>query len=296
MSDRAKDSFSSHPNVGYSDFSDELLAALPGLPEKEARCAQYMRLNVASIAYETGRTLAEKAGVSEVTVGRLLRRLGYDGLKGLKKVLQTHAFEQRVAVSDAPGEGDALPPALAERLKLEQSAVAAVYRQASSPIWAEMLATLRRADAVFVTGFQSVRGLAEDTARRLSLARPHVRFLAAHDDMLGEWLHAPAREARECLLLIDVVPYAREAKRLVEIAKEQGRAVVIISDEYCHWGDGLADYVVYAPSRSNLFLESTTGLCAALNLLINGVAEGAPEAVQERLDAWKTLSRKIEIF
>ncbi len=63
--------------TGFSSFSqanfDELLIRLQGeipkLPRQEARLAQYVTLNQSSLGLETGKTLAEKAGVPEVTVG-----------------------------------------------------------------------------------------------------------------------------------------------------------------------------------------------------------------------------------
>src|SRR3546814_6002377 len=70
-----------------------------------------------------------------------------------------------------------------------------------------------------------------------------------------------SREASQsCLLLVDVVPYARESADLARLAKEQGRRCIVVSDEYCHWGREVADAVIYAPSRTGLFLESTVGI------------------------------------
>ena len=63
---------------------------LPNLPKQEARVAQYMLLNVTTLGPETGKSLAIRVGVAEITVGRLMRRLGYNGTKDLKELLRQH--------------------------------------------------------------------------------------------------------------------------------------------------------------------------------------------------------------
>ena len=98
------------------------------------------------------------------------------------------------------------------------------------------------------------------------------------------------------MLLVDVVPYATESQTLARIAREQGRRVVVVSDEYCHWAAEAADAAIYAPSSTGVFLESTLGLNAALALLIDGVASTNAAASPQRLKEWKACSRRLKIF
>ncbi len=55
------------------------------LPHKQRRLAQYMLRNSGDMCYLTLRQLAERAGVSEVTVLRLCRALGLDGFNAMKE-------------------------------------------------------------------------------------------------------------------------------------------------------------------------------------------------------------------
>jgi DNA-binding MurR/RpiR family transcriptional regulator len=83
-----KEGLSSLSQTGFLTLEEQLDAVLPELSNLEAQVAQYMRLNIGDLSFETGASLAEKVGVSEVTVSRLLRRLGYEGMRGLKKELR----------------------------------------------------------------------------------------------------------------------------------------------------------------------------------------------------------------
>jgi DNA-binding MurR/RpiR family transcriptional regulator len=152
---------------------------------------------------------------------------------------------------------------------------------------------MRGAPALHATGFQSVRGIAEDFARRLALARRGVAYLSPHDGMLGEWLDHGDGDG---LILVDVVPYARESTELARLARAQGRSVVVVSDEFCHWSRELADAAIHAPPRTGLFLESTLGIAAALGLLVDAAARTEPAGAQERLTRWKANSRRLGLF
>src|SRR5699024_1824881 len=121
--------------------------------------------------------------------------------------------------------------------------------------------------------------------------------LSPHDGMLAEWAQIDGQLAMEtCLVIVDVVPYAREAINLARLAKEQGRGCIVVSDEYCHWSRGIADAVVYAPSRTGLFLESTVGISLALGLLVNAAAAAHPEESGERLRQWKAHAKRLRLF
>jgi DNA-binding MurR/RpiR family transcriptional regulator len=282
--------FVSYPQGSFEEFVAALEKALPALPRQEAKLAQAMLLNLDMLALETGKSLAEKVGVPEVTVGRLLRRLGCDGMRELKRLLR-----QQYSVTGAfpDTRGDVLP-ALGSVLEAEIAAVTSVFQQTTSPAWHRAVELARGAAQVHVTGFQSVRGIAEDFARRLALARPGVAYLSPHDGMLGEWLDGDGAGA--CLIVVDVVPYAREATELARIARAQGRGIVVVSDEFCHWSREHADAAVYAPSRTGLYLESTLGLVAALSLLVDAVARAEADGAQERLTRWKSNSRRLGLF
>lgn len=283
--------FVSYHDGTLEDLLSRMRAELPGLPKQEAKVAQYILLNLDGLSFETGRTIARKVSVSEVTVGRTLRRFGCNSVKGLKALLQ----KQYTVAGSMPVTRGELSYLWRDRLNAEQAVLQTVFEQREASVFEEARRALAGAHEVFVTGFQTVRGLAEDSARRLSLARPRVRYLSPHDGMAAEWI-GDLEASRSCLLLIDVVPYATESQTLARMAREQGRWVVVVSDEYCHWAAEDADAAIYAPSSTGLFLESTIGINAALALLIDAVASSNAAASAQRLKDWKVSSRRLKIF
>jgi DNA-binding MurR/RpiR family transcriptional regulator len=117
--------------------------------------------------------------------------------------------------------------------------------------------------------------------------------------MLTEWLETPPNKGRrinECLILIDVVHYAREAPILARLCNETDRSLVIVTDEMCHWAKSHTDLVIHASTRSGLFLDSTVAITAALNLIVHAVAKESSAEVADRLQEWRAAARALNLF
>ncbi len=147
----------------------------PNSPSRRLGLAQFVSLNISSLGLETGKSLAEKAGVSEVTVGRLLRRLGCDGMKGLKQLLREH---YSVTTASFVTDGD-IPLRFVETLEAEVQGLTNVFNQTQGDNWEEVIRLVSTSETIYATGFQSIRGTVEDFARRMALARKNVHFLSA---------------------------------------------------------------------------------------------------------------------
>lgn len=293
-----KSAFSSHPKVEHARAAERIQALLPQLPRQEARVAQYMLLNLDDLVFQNGVSIAKKAGASEVTVSRLLSRLGYRGMAGLKRELRSRRSSAHLGL-DVEDNAAIDDDVLRHALDAEVRALISVFSHTTETRWAEAVRAVAEARSVFVTGFQTVRGAAEDFSRRLALVRDEVRFFSAHDGMLGEWIDngaAPRDGPRDCLIIIDVVPYAQEAPTLAEMSRSAGRDVVVLTDEFCHWAKPRSDFVFHAPSKNGLLLESTGALVSLANVLVHGVAERDVAKTERRLRSWQATTRKLNVF
>jgi DNA-binding MurR/RpiR family transcriptional regulator len=272
-----------------------LKAILPELTKSEARIAQWLMLNLASVGLETGASIAAKTGVSEITVSRFLRRIGYRGMAALKEELQASGFNLQLHGADRYLR--LLDGELGMLIKRDAEAILGLGAQIAKREWAEAVAAIDAADEVFVTGFQTIRGLAEDFARRLSIVRGSVRFVDAHDSGLAEWIPSLRRgQERRCLILVDMVPYAREALTITQMARRLGMEVVVVTDELNTWAGDHTPYVFHAATKVGAFLESTGPLATILNLITHAVAGRNPEKARNRLAQWPEVLRELELY
>ncbi|MDO6966606.1 MurR/RpiR family transcriptional regulator [Rhizobium alvei] len=274
----------------------KLQSLIPELTATEARIAHFIIAHIDQIPFESGSSLARKVYVSEISVSRFLRRAGYKGIAGLKLELKVEAVNER-HLSDDSNNAE-WPDIYAEVRANEIRSIERLFEEFKYAPWRDLVQTATLAEQVFVTGFQALRGTAEDFSRRLALARHNVRFLSAHDDMLGEWLSyiGDSQPKPMVLILIDGVPYANDGLKVAQIAKENGMKVIVISDEFCDWAHDVADHTMFAASGSGLFIESTVALTLILNVLVDAVARGSNGNSTLRLDRWQILMRRLNIF
>lgn len=266
------------------------LQAVDGdLTRSEAMLAQWLTLNEAVIGLETGASIASKTRVSEITVSRFLRRLGYKGLAALKAELQSSGAASMPSASSIR----LLDGETGDLIRRDAEAVLALSDQVARPEWAQAIEAIQQAAHVYVTGFQTVRGVAEDFARRLAIVRPSVQFLSPHDGGLAEWIAPPPGAV---MFLIDTIPYAREAEPVVAQAARSGMMVVVATDELNTWAVAHTPFVFHVAAKSGAFVESTGPLASLLNLITHAVAKLDPERAKARLNVWPGLIRDLQLF
>ncbi|MFA9230721.1 MAG: MurR/RpiR family transcriptional regulator [Microgenomates group bacterium] len=265
------------------------------LTKSEAIIAQWLTLNEATLGLETGASVAAKTGVSEITVSRFLKRAGFKGLQGLKEDLQAELVHAHIS----PGERyfRLLEGEIGAILKRDAEAVLTLAQEVDKPVWPLAIDAIASADEVFVVGFQTVRGIAEDFTRRLSIVRGSVRFLSPHDGGLVEWIPSFRRaDEKRCLVLVDMAPYAREALPIVQAARRLGIAVVVVTDELNTWAVRETPFVFHVTTKVDAFLESTGPMTTLMNVFIHAVAEKAPEKARKRIKDWPPIMRDLKIY
>ncbi|MDR0809087.1 MAG: MurR/RpiR family transcriptional regulator [Gemmobacter sp.] len=283
------------PLAEDSPLAARLRGIFGSLTKSEAVIAQWLVLNEATLGLETGASIASKTGVSEITVSRFMKRAGYKGLQGLKEDLQAALVHAHVSPSDRyfrllDGEIGAI-------LKRDADAVLALAHEVEKPAWPQAIDTIAAADEVFVTGFQTIRGIAEDFARRLAIVRGSVRFMSPHDSGLVEWIPSCRRsEEACCLVMIDMAPYAREALPIVQTARRLGIRVVVVTDELNTWAGAETPFVFHVATKVDAFLESTGPMTTLMNVMIHEVAGRSPEKSRKRIKDWPPIMRGLGLY
>jgi len=265
---------------------ERLTKANGSTSKAERALASYMLAELANLPFETAASLAEKVSVSEPTVGRFCRSLGYASFKDLKGHLKRDIGDQPWLIGDRLQDLQARyhsgEDQLVRGLELEMAALVAVYEIAHSPAWAVVVRRLATAKAVFAAGFQTERGMAQIFVNQLQYLRDGVELL---DLGGGNFAQVLARnDADAALVIFEARRYSRLARMLAEEAKAAGIPVTLITDPYCDWGNDLADELFVVPTEFNLFWESTAQMASLANLLVNGVFMELGPEVENRMN------------
>ena len=260
--------------------ADILRVRYDSLTVSERMIVGWLLDNLAAVPFETATSLGARVGVSAMTVGRLLKSLGYDGMTALKADLRRDLLQPEMG--EAPW---LLAPATTAdiRLQRETAAIADVYSRAETAEWAAVVALLAGASQVLVAGFQTERGLAAGFAHHLGYVRAGVRSLDAGAGLYAEITEAGAADV---MVLIDLRRYSRHFRLLAEAAVARGVPLVVVTDPYCPWVRDVTPYILTAEVALGHFWDMNTALASLLNLLVDDVVRviGA-EPVHARLAA-----------
>lgn len=276
----------------------ERLAQMQDLSKGESEVALWVDRHYDRLPFANVSDLAEGAGVSDMTVSRFARRLGYKNFKAFKAAA---AADYR-----GTGPGESLKRArriavakgtdseLSDQLQLELDAIIEVYALAATDTWRAAHDVIEAAETVNITGFQGVKGMAMDFATRLKYTRPGIRYA---DGRSGNWSEIfIERPDRTCVVLIDIVPYAHESVKIADLCRERNIPLIVITDRYSPWPRQYTPHVLSVTTATNAFLDSTAGLSALLGLFINGVTARLGKDVKTRLAEMKKLTAHFDPY
>lgn len=286
------------PNNIPSGPARERVTNARNLSKAESEVALWVERNFDNLPFETAADLAVGAGVSEMTVSRFVRRLGYENFKAFKAAVNAEFRKsdsdegslrsRRIAIPDGTGSE------LDAQLQLELDAIVEVYRMAATPQWDAALDVVQKAQHVNITGFQGVKGTAMDFTTRLKYARPGVRFA---DGRSGNWSELFIEEPQtSCVIMVEVVPYAHEAVKVAELCLRRDVPLIMVTDQYSAWPRKYTPHVLSVATSTRTFLDSTAGIAALLGLFLSGITARVGAPAQDRLREMRELAAHFDPF
>lgn len=258
---------------------------LSELSTAEQAVAAHLAAHPEQVPFETAESIAKRLGISSMTVGRTLKALGYRGLGDVRAEMRTEVPE----AAAAPWARRGIPSPVvkdvdrARALRAELEAIESIHAMAQTPMWHAAVGLIASADRVFVTGFQTERGLAMAFADQLAYVRPDVRHLSVADRAFADM--RTEASAKSCLVMLDCRRYSRWFRLLAQKAAQLGIPVVIVTDAYCRWATELTPHALRVRTDSGRFWDNNAPLASLLNLLLEDVIERLGDAVYAQLDA-----------
>lgn len=252
----------------------------------ERSIASYMLGNLTSLPFETASTVAAKVGLSEPSVGRFCRSIGYKHFKELKADLKAD-------IGDGPWLiGDRLKnyrdrsrrgnDELARGLDLEIAALVSNYELARTREWKRAVKRLAHVPDIFIAGFQTERGLAQYMVNQLHYLRPNVHLVDIAAGNFSEVLLADPRKIN--LIVIEARRYSRLARLLAVEARAAGIATTLITDTFCDWAHDLVSEVFSVQTDINQFWDSTSPIASLIALLVNSIFNELGPSVEQRMN------------
>ena len=248
--------------------------------------ANYIERNLAEIPFETARSIATRLELSPMTVGRYLRRMGFDGLDQLKHELRRGSSNPAWQVKgpvDRFREDIREGKLLAGLIQQQIDNLGRIYELTAAPEWQQTIDALVSASEVYVAAYQNVRGIAQYFASQLSYTRPRVQFVDGSVEGRVLFLH-------------DVRRFAAKARPLAMEARRMGVKVVLLTDEFCPWGPEVSDICLVVPGSHGPLWDGSATIIAVMDLMLSNIIVLLGDEVGERVDLLTRLQNTFGDF
>ena len=260
-----------------------------------AAFGSWLLAHAAQIPFETAESIGQASGTSGITVGRFLRKLGYRNLEDAKKSLrdpyQPWGMNERL---DSWQQQRPLSSRLQHALSLEVDAITQVYQLAQTDAFRQVVHNLAHADAVFVLGIQSTRGIANAFFSHLEYLRPRVSY---SEGASGSWVESlNSGFSHPYVVLTDTRTYSTMARQYCRVASEKGIPLALITDIWCPWARDYPMDLLQVKTDTGHFWDSLAPVSCLFNLLLSGVVEALGEALPARLAVNRQLQQEFGQF
>lgn len=245
--------------------------------------AAYILANLKDLPFENSAVVAQKLAISESTVGRFCRALGYKHFKDLKNELKDDLGDSPWLIGDRlrafQQEGTDNP--LVGSLQLEIAALVRVYEYTRTEPWHVATARLARSPQIFVAGFGTERGIACSMAHMLQYLRTGVHLVDGASGHFGEVLLAPPADSM--LIVYEARRHSRQSLLLCSEACKRGIPVTLITDNFCEWAEQNANEVFRVSTELDLLWDSTSTMLSLTHLMINDMSKQLGPEMEEHL-------------
>lgn len=258
--------------------------------------AEHLARNPADLSYASAAAIAAASGVSEATVIRLARALGYGGFSEMQAAwraekdrgLRTLVRQRTLAgFKDDP---DVLGTVLQQDISLLQELDATLSR----PVFEQAAGALCRAETVYVVGTHYSYAMAALFSLFLRAAVGHVQQLTAgQPDM--EW-HLAGCNADSAIVGIAFPRYSAATLQVLRVARRQGATVIGITDNLVSPVGEVADLVLPVPVAAGPGNDSYAAVFSLLYALFTAVAARGRGPDEERMRRLEAIYQACETF
>ncbi|MCV3273440.1 MurR/RpiR family transcriptional regulator [Roseobacter sinensis] len=208
-------------------FISRVRASMADLHPSERRLAETVLNFPGDMAGYTASEVAELAGVSNATVSRFVRKIGYRSYEEARRAVRDAGRTGTALLRFGTAEGD---PAHAVTAHLEQSRLnlEKTYNELDFKLVDDIVGSLHAAPKVWLAGFRAGYPLASYLAWQIGQVLPSVRLLPKPGETLAE--SAASFGATDVLIVLSLRRAPRTAASVVELAHDAGVHVGIIGD------------------------------------------------------------------
>lgn len=258
------------------------------LTKTQEKIAKYFIRNQERIGTLSSIEAAKEIGVSDASIIRFSRAIGYEGFADLKADIYNALVEsaypeltlaERMNQSTRQYSGEAVD---AQFLDLMQKNLSNTFHQNDALKYRQAAELLANARKRYVIGLRGCRGVAAQFSRLMSFMLPNVSCIQDSECVSINSLQDAGGD--DVVLMFVFARYYKIDIHYLELAKKCGAKICLITDEVVSPLVGYADVVLQAETSHMSFFNSTLGAVMIGEYLLTLVSRKVDfqERIQER--------------
>lgn len=263
------------------------------LTKGQRKIADYFLKNQQRLAMLSSVQIAKEIGVSDASIIRFSRAIGYQGFAALKTDVYrelTHetdekyshlSLSERMEQSTIQYPAESIPSQFAERM---QQNLSNTFRFNDQSTFSALTDALLRADKKFLIGLRSCYGSVQCFGRTLNIILPGVNTLS-ENEAIDALLHC---ESNDIVLLFVLARYYKTDETYAKLAKLHGASLCVVTNNQFSPLKQYADFQLLADTSHMSFFNST--------LSITMIEEYILTLISRRLDIRAQMAERDEVI
>lgn len=276
--------------ASQTSFLARIRNATPRLHPSELKLAEAIHRFPGQLASYTATELAQLSGVSNATVTRFVRKLGYGSFEEARQAVRAEQ-ETGTALFRVDGEGTTRDGQVRRYLDVSHENLEQSVADLEDAELGELVSAMHEASHLWVIGFRAGQYFARYLAWQITQVRPNVLTLPRDGETLSESLASIGPD--DCVILIALRRPPKQLAAVIDVVNGTGAQTALIGDL-----PGLAGM----PARWTLPCSTTgagalfdhVGVMALCGMLASAVIEESGVEGRDRLRAIEALHESLD--
>lgn len=244
------------------------------LTKSQRKIAEFFIRNPERIVTMSSQDAARETGVSDASIIRFSRAIGYEGYADLKSdiyrsLLRSAGTEQTLSERMSQNR-DKYGSGPEPFLELMQANAYAAFRNNSAEDFDRIADLLIESENRYVLGPRGCKGIAAQFGRTLSFMLPHVYTLSGGAGQVIETLRDLS--ASDTVILFVFSRFYKADLHYAKLIRERGAKLILITDDVTGPLSAYADIVLIAATANTSFYHSTFGTVLIGEYILNLVS------------------------
>jgi DNA-binding MurR/RpiR family transcriptional regulator len=278
------------------DILEQISKQVPIISKKQQVVAKYILKDWRNIPYQSSIEIAKKLGISQSSVIRTTKTLGFQSFSELQDALRLIIHRQLSFVDRLQQAENLTPNIETTLLKIRQLQELNLYQTINNSKPEHIRQTIEyiiKAEKIHVVGMRSAASLAHYLGFNLNMMLKKVKSITNDYSLLED---VRSLNKQDLLIAISFPRYTSLTQTVVALAKEQQCPVVAITDCLASPIARTANVVLTAASKSLYFNQSLSAAITLCDVLLTQLTIDYHQNYRQSMEELEQDYKRLQIF